>query len=83
MVLLHGGSGSWTHWIRNIPMLLACGRQVWAQDLPGFGDSASPPSITDRKKDMIIVAGFKVFPNQIEDVVALHPGVGAGRGSSR
>ena len=31
--------------------------------------------ITDRKKDMIVVSGFKVFPNQIEDVVALHPGV--------
>ncbi len=31
--------------------------------------------ITDRKKDMIIVSGFKVFPNQIEDVVAQHPGV--------
>jgi 2-hydroxy-6-oxonona-2,4-dienedioate hydrolase len=43
VVLLHGGSGSWTHWIRNIPTLLACGRQVWVPDLPGFGDSASPP----------------------------------------
>ncbi len=32
-------------------------------------------SITDRKKDMIVVSGFKVFPNQIEDVVAMHPGV--------
>jgi long-chain acyl-CoA synthetase len=31
--------------------------------------------ITDRKKDMIVVSGFKVFPNQIEDVVAMHPGV--------
>ena len=31
--------------------------------------------ITDRKKDMIIVSGFKVFPNQIEDAIALHPGV--------
>jgi long-chain acyl-CoA synthetase len=31
--------------------------------------------ITDRKKDMIIVSGFKVFPNEIEDVVAMHPGV--------
>jgi long-chain acyl-CoA synthetase len=31
--------------------------------------------ITDRKKDMIIVSGFKVFPNQIEDAVAMHPGV--------
>lgn len=31
--------------------------------------------ITDRKKDMIIVSGFKVFPNQIEDAIAMHPGV--------
>jgi len=31
--------------------------------------------IVDRKKDMIIVSGFKVFPNEIEDVVSLHPGV--------
>ncbi|MEO7851901.1 MAG: AMP-binding protein [Rubrivivax sp.] len=31
--------------------------------------------ITDRKKDMIVVSGFKVFPNQVEDAVALHPGV--------
>ncbi|MDB5843914.1 MAG: hydrolase-like protein, partial [Polaromonas sp.] len=43
VVLLHGGSGSWTHWIRNIPTLVACSRQVWAPDLPGFADSASPP----------------------------------------
>jgi long-chain acyl-CoA synthetase len=31
--------------------------------------------ITDRKKDMIVVSGFKVFPNEIEDVLATHPGV--------
>ena len=31
--------------------------------------------IIDRKKDMIIVSGFNVYPNEIEDVVALHPGV--------
>ena len=31
--------------------------------------------ITDRKKDMIIVSGFNVYPNEIEDVVAMHPGV--------
>jgi long-chain acyl-CoA synthetase len=31
--------------------------------------------LVDRKKDMIIVSGFKVFPNEVEDVVALHPGV--------
>jgi len=31
--------------------------------------------ITDRKKDMIIVSGFKVFPNEVEEVVMSHPGV--------
>jgi len=31
--------------------------------------------ITDRKKDMIVVSGFKVFPNEIEDVAMMHPGV--------
>jgi len=31
--------------------------------------------ITDRKKDLIVVSGFKVFPNQVEDAVALHSGV--------
>jgi long-chain acyl-CoA synthetase len=31
--------------------------------------------IVDRKKDMIIVSGFNVYPNEIEDVVMTHPGV--------
>ena len=31
--------------------------------------------IVDRKKDMIVVAGFKVFPNEIEEVISLMPGV--------
>lgn len=43
VVLLHGGSGSWTHWVRNIPALVNAGRQVLAVDLPGCGDSAEPP----------------------------------------
>jgi 2-hydroxy-6-oxonona-2,4-dienedioate hydrolase len=44
VVLLHGGSGSWSHWVRNIGALVAAGRQVWVPDLPGFGESARPPS---------------------------------------
>lgn len=43
VLLLHGGSGSWNHWARNIAPLVAAGRQVLAPDLPGFGDSAPPP----------------------------------------
>ena len=42
----------------------------------GFMDERGYFRITDRKKDIIVVSGFKVFPNQIEDAVALHPGVG-------
>lgn len=31
--------------------------------------------IVDRKKDMILVSGFNVYPNEVEDVIASHPGV--------
>jgi long-chain acyl-CoA synthetase len=31
--------------------------------------------IVDRKKDMILVSGFNVYPNEVEEVVASHPGV--------
>jgi len=31
--------------------------------------------IVDRKKDLILVSGFNVYPNEVEDVVARHPGV--------
>ena len=41
----------------------------------GVMDEAGSIRITDRKKDMIVVSGFKVFPNEIEDVLTLHPGV--------
>jgi long-chain acyl-CoA synthetase len=41
----------------------------------GFMNSLGQFTITDRKKDMIIVSGFKVFPNEVEDVVMTHPGV--------
>jgi len=41
-VFLHGGSGSWMHWIRNIAPLVSAGHRVLAVDLPGFGDSAEP-----------------------------------------
>ena len=41
----------------------------------GFMDERGWFRITDRKKDMIVVSGFKVFPNEVEDVVAMHPGV--------
>lgn len=47
LVLLHGGSGSWAHWIRNVEALAAAGRRLLVPDLPGFGDSARPPGGQD------------------------------------
>jgi long-chain acyl-CoA synthetase len=41
----------------------------------GFMDKNGYVKIVDRKKDMILVSGFNVYPNEIEDVVAKHPGV--------
>ena len=41
----------------------------------GFMDEKGYTKIVDRKKDMILVSGFNVYPNELEEVVALHPGV--------
>jgi 2-hydroxy-6-oxonona-2,4-dienedioate hydrolase len=58
LVLLHGGSGSWKHWVRNIEEL-AGHYEVWAPDMPGYGDSADPPEPVDFMSiARIINAGF-------------------------
>lgn len=41
----------------------------------GHLDAEGYVTITDRKKDMILVSGFNVYPNEVESVVATHPGV--------
>jgi long-chain acyl-CoA synthetase len=41
----------------------------------GIMDEKGFVRIVDRKKDMILVSGFNVYPNEIEAVVAMHPGV--------
>ena len=41
----------------------------------GIMDESGFTTIVDRKKDMILVSGFNVYPNEIEGVVAMHPGV--------
>ncbi|WP_399680384.1 alpha/beta fold hydrolase [Xenophilus sp.] len=43
LVLLHGGHGSWMHWLRNVPALSA-GRALWLPDLPGYLGSDTPPA---------------------------------------
>ena len=46
LVLLHGGSGSWNHWVRNV-LPLSDSRAVWALDTPGLGDSELPSGAED------------------------------------
>lgn len=61
LVLLHGASGSWTHWIRNV-LPLAARFRVLAPDMPGFGDSADPPEphTADGLADLV-AAGLDVM----------------------
>ena len=63
LLLLHGASGSWTHWIRNI-LPLAAHFQVLAPDMPGFGDSdALPePHTADRLADGVVAGFDEILP---------------------
>lgn len=59
LVLLHGGSGSWTHWIKTIPAL-SDDYTLWVADLPGLGDSAMPSEpLTPQSCANAVVNGFK------------------------
>jgi len=89
MVLLHGGTGSWTHWIRNV-LALAREHTVWVPDMPGFGDSASPPKgvnvemlagIVARGLDQLLggekadLVGFSFGGLVAGHLAAAHPGL--------
>ncbi len=41
----------------------------------GYFDKDGFVFLVDRKKDMILVSGFNVYPNEVEEAVAMHPGV--------
>jgi 2-hydroxy-6-oxonona-2,4-dienedioate hydrolase len=61
LVLLHGGYGSWMHWIRNV-LPLSRRFRVIAPDLPGLGESATPP-------EPWTAAGFATILTQGLDIV--------------
>ncbi len=46
LLLFHGGSGSWIHWIRNV-LPLSQHYAVYAADMPGLGDSDPPDDVRD------------------------------------
>ena len=60
LVLLHGGYGSWMHWVRNV-LPLSRRFTVIAPDLPGLGESATPPEPwTAEGLAAIVVAGLEI-----------------------
>ncbi len=71
VALLHGASGSWTHWIRNI-RALAASRTVIVPDLPGFGDSDDlPEPHTAERLAASVTAGLRVLlpPPAVLDLI--------------
>ena len=69
LVLLHGASGSWTHWIRNI-LPLAAHFRVIVPDMPGFGESDAPPEphTADSLADLVVssLAGVVSPPAELD-----------------
>jgi 2-hydroxy-6-oxonona-2,4-dienedioate hydrolase len=56
LVLLHGGAGSWLHWLRTIPAF--ADHQVIVPDLPGLGESAMPPGTTAEAVAGVVASGI-------------------------
>jgi pimeloyl-ACP methyl ester carboxylesterase len=68
VVLLHGGAGAWSHWIRNI-MPLAASHGVWVPDMLGFGDSDAPEVQTvDAISDALQRGVAELIPSEPLDI---------------
>ncbi|MGZ8384168.1 MAG: alpha/beta fold hydrolase [Nitrospira sp.] len=81
LMLVHGGGGTWSHWIRNI-LPLARHYRVIAPDLPGFGDSQMT-SLPDNPSEVaeIVAAGLReiLAAGEVVDIAAFSfGGVGSG-----
>jgi long-chain acyl-CoA synthetase len=75
-ICVHGPQvmqGYWNHADETAKVMLP-GGWIRTGDI-GRIDSDGFVFLEDRKKDMITVSGFKVYPNEIEDIAARHPGV--------
>ncbi len=70
LVLLHGGYGSWRHWVHTVPAF-ATDRRVIAADLPGLGESASPTDASPEGIAAILRDGLHTLlrPGEYYDIV--------------
>lgn len=59
VVLVHGGTGSWLHWVRNIAAL-SVSHRVLAPDMAGFGDSSdAPPGLGATGQARLLLGGLR------------------------
>lgn len=80
LVMLHGGAGSWRHWVRNVPVFSTT-RRVLAPDLPGLGEAANPPAGSDMAAIAAIVAAgidAQLGPQATYDLVGFSFGASVG-----
>ena len=80
LVLLHGGAGSWQHWVRTVPYFSST-RRVVAPDLPGLGESADPPAPPEMSTiSAIVAAGIdgQLGPGTAYDLVGFSFGASVG-----
>jgi len=68
LLLLHGGVGSWRHWLRVIPGFAET-RQVIVPDLPGFSESDVPPSTAIEDVAAVVAAGLRAITAEPADLV--------------
>ena len=75
-IYIHGPQVMSGYWQQEHETVNVLGKDAYLRtgDI-GLMDEAGYFKIVDRKKDMILVAGFNVYPNEVEDVVASIPGV--------
>lgn len=76
VVLLHGGAGSWRHWVRTVPFLSERCR-VLAADMPGLGESDLPSSPWSPMLSAdIIASGIEqlLAPDEVFDLVGFSAG---------
>ncbi|MDR3446638.1 AMP-binding protein [Dyella sp.] len=75
-LMVHGPQVMKGYWQRPDETVKVLGADGWLHtgDIARM-DESGYIYIVDRKKDMILVSGFNVYPNEVEDVVMQHPGV--------
>jgi long-chain acyl-CoA synthetase len=75
-LMVHGPQVMQGYWNRPDETAKVLGDDGWLRtgDIAKM-DQAGYVYIVDRKKDMILVSGFNVYPNEVEDAVMAHPGV--------